>query len=226
MRRWRSLVVPIAFVVLLVLVGTTWTPLRDLDLDVADGLNRATAPHPDLVTFWKVVSTVGQPLTFEVLAVVVAVVLWRRSGQVRLAVFTATTVVLAGTVSTIMKLLVGRDRPHVADTIAHANGSSFPSGHAMSSFVGVTVLLLVAVPQARRRLRAPMVAAGLLVALLIAFSRLCLGVHYLSDVVAGWLLGASWVLLTRRLVLTALIARAPRAPGPASPDRPRGTPVA
>lgn len=222
MRRWRALAVPIGFVVVLVLVVSNWSPLRRLDRAVANGLNDVTAPHPALVGFWRAVSAAGQPLTFQLLAVAVALLLWRRSARPRLAAFTAITVVLAGSVSNLAKLLVGRDRPSVPETIAHAAGSSFPSGHALTSFVGVTVLLLVTVPRVPTRWRAVVVVAGVLIVLLIGFSRLALGVHYLSDVIAGWLLGGTWVLAGRLLVLTGPGPRSRRRGGP---GRLRGTPA-
>jgi undecaprenyl-diphosphatase len=79
------------------------------------------------------------------------------------------------------------------DPVAHANGMSFPSGHAQSATVAAAVLLLVFLPAlrgARRRL-AVVVAVAFVAA--IGFARVALGVHYVSDVLAGYALGAAWV---------------------------------
>lgn len=210
------------FAVVLMLVVTRWRPLRRLDLDIAADLNAAMSPHPALVTTWKVVSEIGQPFTFQVLAVLTAVLLWRR-GRAATAVFTAATVVLAGLVSNIVKWSVGRPRPDVADPLTHAAGTSFPSGHALSSMAGVTVLLLVLTPLLARRARTVATAAGVLVVAVIGFSRLALGVHYVSDVTAGWLLGLGWA-LAAYTVLRVVSPRAQPSPAPAEPDRLPGTP--
>jgi undecaprenyl-diphosphatase len=91
----------------------------------------------------------------------------------------------------LLKWAFGRPRPTVIERLADAGWYSFPSGHAMMSAVilGLAVLLLT-----ERRM--PRGAVGLLVAL-IAFSRVYLGVHYPSDVVAGLLAGTGWVLGVR-----------------------------
>lgn len=221
MRRWGTIAAPAGFVLLLLLVVTSWTPLLALDRDVADGLNDLTAPHPALVGLWKIVSTVGTPLTFQLLTAAASIALWLR-GRPQSALFTAVTVLPASLLANAVKLLVDRDRPTVPHPVAHAHASSFPSSHALVSLVGVTVLMLVVLPRVHPRRRSAVVGAGVLVVVLVGFSRLALGVHYVSDVIAGWLLGTTWVLLTRRLVLTS---RRPREQLPAAPGRPRETPA-
>lgn len=81
-----------------------------------------------------------------------------------------------------LKLLVGRNRP--PDALVEVLSASFPSGHAMGSMATYVAAAALAVPGNTRALG----AAGL-VALLVGYSRMALGVHYLSDVAAGWLLG-------------------------------------
>ncbi|HVE30718.1 MAG TPA: phosphatase PAP2 family protein, partial [Mycobacteriales bacterium] len=87
-------------------------------------------------------------------------------------------------------------RPDLVDAVATAPGRSFPSGHALTSTVGCAVLLLLVTPLLRRRRRVVAIAAAILIPLVVAFARVGLGVHYLSDVVAGELLGLGWVVLT------------------------------
>jgi undecaprenyl-diphosphatase len=70
---------------------------------------------------------------------------------------------------------------------------SFPSGHAQSSIVATSVLLLVFLPALRGAWRWVAVAAGVAWVLTVGFSRVALGVHYVSDVLAGYALGAAWV---------------------------------
>ena len=93
----------------------------------------------------------------------------------------------------LVKLVVHRSRPVVADPIVHANGASFPSGHAQAAMVGYAVLLLVFLPVLRGLARPAAVFVAVLMVAAIGFSRVALGVHFVSDVLAGYVLGAAWV---------------------------------
>ena len=70
---------------------------------------------------------------------------------------------------------------------------SFPSGHAQSAMVAASVLLLVFLPLLRGAWRWVAVGAAVVYVLAIGFARVTLGVHYVSDVLAGYVLGAAWV---------------------------------
>ena len=91
---------------------------------------------------------------------------------------------------------MSRDRPSLDHPVATAYGKSFPSGHAMSSTITYSALLLILlplIPVARRRLA---IIGTVVWLLLIGFTRLALGVHYISDVLGGYALGAGWLVLT------------------------------
>jgi len=186
------LILVVPFASLLLLVVDHWGPLQRLDHDIAAQLNTFAFPHPGYVTFLKVITTVGHPAVFEAVSVAVTVWLLTRR-QPRLAVWLAVTVFGGGLLSTIVKNAVGRMRPLLPHPVAHALSASFPSGHAIGSVVGVGVLLLVFLPSARRSARPAWLAIGVLVVLAIGFSRLGLGLHYLSDVLGGYILGAGWL---------------------------------
>ncbi len=186
------LIQAVPFALLLLLVVDHWGPLRRVDHDLAAQLNSFAFPHPGYVTFLKVITTVGHPVAFE--AVTVAVTIWlliRR--RPRLGVWLAVTVFGGGLLSTIVKDAVGRKRPLLPHPVAHAVSASFPSGHSIGSVVGVGALLLVFLPYARRSARPAWIVLGVLVVLAIGFSRLGLGLHYLSDVLGGYVLGAGWL---------------------------------
>jgi undecaprenyl-diphosphatase len=95
-----------------------------------------------------------------------------------------------------LKFLFERARP---DLVAHAvetQTSSFPSGHAMMAAVAyLTLGALLARTQNRPAARTYIVAAALLVTLLVGISRIYLGVHWPSDVIAGWCAGGAWALI-------------------------------
>ena len=182
------------FAALLVLVQVRWAPLAALDRHVADGLHRVALRQHALVVTLKVVSTLGtSPVYLLVFAVVLSWLLRHR--RAREAVFVAVAVVGGPFLNTLVKNAVDRPRPAFAQAVAHAGSSSFPSGHTQGVTVALGVLLVVVLPALPPAVRRWATAAGLTWALVIGFARLTLGVHYLSDVVAGYALGAGWVLL-------------------------------
>ena len=96
----------------------------------------------------------------------------------------------------LLKDLYARPRPTVVTPIDPPASLSFPSGHSM---VSVALYLTLAVVLARtlpaRRLRVFVIVVGALLALLIGFTRVYLGVHYPSDVLGGWAVGLCWALV-------------------------------
>lgn len=114
--------------------------------------------------------------------------------RVRLAVYLLATTAGALLLDPSVKSLVGRLRPVVEAPVAIASGNSFPSGHALGSTVVYGALLLVFLPAVRYRKLFTAAVALLVVA--IGVTRVALGVHYLTDVLAGWLLGALWLSVT------------------------------
>ena len=93
----------------------------------------------------------------------------------------------------ILKSSFDRQRPRLFEWLTEPSSSSFPSGHAMSSaIVYFTVAYLIARLERRRWMRALTITIALLLVLLISVSRLYLGVHYPSDVIAGVIIGLAW----------------------------------
>ena len=111
----------------------------------------------------------------------------------RLALFVVVTVAGSALLNAVVKLAVDRARPVVADPVAHASGMSFPSGHAQSAVVATSVLRLVFLPLLRGARRSVAVVLAVAFMLAIGFARVALGVHFVSDVLAGYALGAAWV---------------------------------
>lgn len=95
------------------------------------------------------------------------------------------------------KVIFGRARPPAADMITRAGGYAFPSGHSVQAMTGWGLLAVLAVASGtlRRRTRLALAWACAVVIVLVGTSRLYLGVHWLSDVIGGFLLGAAWLSL-------------------------------
>ena len=139
------------------------------------------------------VSWLGAPVLFLV-DVVVAIVFAARH-QWRSFALWVTAIIGAVVLDEMLKLAFRRARPDVASEFISSHSWSFPSGHAMNSFVSYVMLAYLLrqyVADVRAR-GAIAVGAAILVAA-IGFSRIYLGVHYLSDVTAGYLAGGAWVL--------------------------------
>ncbi|MBW8268055.1 phosphatase PAP2 family protein [Caldovatus aquaticus] len=132
-------------------------------------------------------------LGFATLAVAGYLALARRRAAARLVL-----VAVAGgaLLSSLLKLGFERPRPDLVPHAAAVYTASFPSGHAMLSAVTwLTLGALLMRIEPRRRVKAYVLAMAVLTTLLVGASRIYLGVHWPTDVLAGWSLGAAWALL-------------------------------
>jgi membrane protein DedA with SNARE-associated domain/membrane-associated phospholipid phosphatase len=101
----------------------------------------------------------------------------------------------------IVKPLVGRPRPPAAIWIGHYTGAAFPSGHATQSAAFYAMLAIVLGAGLSMRGRAILWSAAALVVLLVGASRIYLGAHWLTDVLAGYALGTTWVAIVVAVLL-------------------------
>ena len=128
--------------------------------------------------------------------IVVGVCIYLMLARMRAEALLVVTSVVGGTIlSTLLKMGYNRPRPDLT-TLSEQFTASFPSGHAMLS--AVTFLTLGAVLSRfapTRPLRFFTIGVAVLLTLMVGVSRLYMGVHYPSDVLAGWCLGAAWALL-------------------------------
>jgi undecaprenyl-diphosphatase len=119
----------------------------------------------------------------------------------REAVLLVGTVAGGWLVNSAIKALVGRPRPTIVPHLTEAGGASFPSGHSFNSaVVFIAIALAFAAMSPRQPVRITIVASAVLISLLVAASRVWLGVHFPSDVTAGWLGGAGWALLAAAML--------------------------
>ena len=95
-----------------------------------------------------------------------------------------------------LKEFIGRTRPTIVTHLLEENSHSFPSGHSMmSAIVYLTQATLLSRIEENRKAKIYIISVALLLTFLIGISRIYIGVHYPTDVLAGWVAGISWALL-------------------------------
>jgi undecaprenyl-diphosphatase len=117
-------------------------------------------------------------------------------GRRHMALFVCASVLSGQAAGTILKDLFQRARPELVPYTAYASGASFPSGHSMMSAVTyLTLGALLARSQGRIRLKAYFLLVAIVLTFAVGVTRVYLGVHWPTDVLAGWTAGAVWALL-------------------------------
>lgn len=177
------------FGVLAFLVRASDTGLVALDRSAATwGAHNATTLS---TTVLRVITQLGATVTITVLSIAVAVVEYRRAPSRSVPGYLALVVIGQLVIVNLIKLVVARARPDI-DPLAGFTGASFPSGHttAAASFYAAAALML---GRGRPlRVRSILVGVAVGIALAVAASRVLLGVHWFTDVLAGLALGWSW----------------------------------
>jgi membrane-associated phospholipid phosphatase len=187
------------FAVLAALISSA--PRDAPDRRVEDAVHRYAVGHPVAADAARVLTYLGNTAVLAALLVATAVLL-ARGGRRRAAVLLLAVPALAWAAQSLIKLVMARPRPVFANPIAHAPGWSFPSGHATDSTAAYgTLVMVLATRSAARRLAS---AAAAVLVLVVCTTRVVLGVHWLSDVVAGVLLSG-----TALIVASAFMPRGP-----------------
>ena len=131
--------------------------------------------------------------------------------QRRMALVYAATVLTGWLVNYGLKLLVGRERPQIVPHLMEAGGNSFPSGHSFSAaVVWIGMAIAFAALSKRQTVRYTLIGAAMVLSAMVAWSRVMLGVHFPSDVIAGWLAGTGWAFLAAALLFPRSRDAAPR----------------
>lgn len=191
-----AVVFALVLTALIVLVTLRVGPVVRLDGTISRDTLRVDRADPAVLSFFRGATQVGNPLLVDVYcAIAIAYLVLRRRWLPAAAVALARLISLAA--AYILKIAVDRPRPHPRHPVAHAAGSSFPSGHS-TGIATVVALALIALWLTRATrsgarlavVRGVLAAVLVLIAFMVAASRLFLDVHFLSDVVAGLSLGA------------------------------------
>jgi membrane-associated phospholipid phosphatase len=142
-----------------------------------------------------IISMIGSPAAMAVLFGAAALYLWRAKQRTLLVAWVLSYV--GGTIlDGVIKYVVRRPRPEFAAKFLHYSSWSFPSGHSMGSLIGFSMLAYTIIRVRKIESTAAKVgiwAGAIVMIVLVGYSRIYLGVHYLSDVIAGYTLGVLWL---------------------------------
>ena len=186
MRHFRAALVLFGMMVALgVLVKLGLTTAVDRPLLTAIALRQGKSPDA-LIDVAQFFSWIGNGDTRIVLALLFAAwLVWQK--RVAAAITVLVVPPLAGTSSTALKMIFGRERPQIVPHLDRVGDLSFPSGHATAGFAIFVLFALLLPSPMQKWLKAPLI----ITACCIALSRPMLGVHWPTDIVAGGLLGTA-----------------------------------
>lgn len=202
-RVWGGAMVALGFVVVLAAAGLVGWILSTIDDDrgfarfdesLAEwGSEHATTASTEVL---QAITYLGDTLVLLVLMTVVGLVAaWRRPGfHWSVLGFLLTVGVGVSLVNNALKWMIMRDRPDV-DHLVGSGGSAFPSGHTAAAAACWAAVALVVSARMRVDTRRWIAALAIAVAVLVAASRVMLGVHWLTDVIAGLVVGWTWFFL-------------------------------
>ena len=182
--------------------------------------------QPAMTVLLDIATTIGGLVGETVIVVVVAVLLLVRKERAS-AIFVVVTAGTGALLNTGLKMIFARARPDVATALAVARWYSYPSGHAMGSFITFGALAYLGLRQPWRwSIKSAVLAAALTMVALVGLSRVYLGVHWASDIAGGWSAGTVW--LVTAVVAFEMLLRlrqrrrgaAPSSPTAEIPDKP------
>lgn len=197
------------------LVAIEWGPLMSADREIASELHRSAVAHDGWTRTNRIFSDwVWDPWTMRaLLAAMAAWLLWH--GRWPVALWLAASGAVGTALQQGLKAAVGRDRPRWPDPVDSAHYAAFPSGHALTATLACGLLLWLL---AQHRIRPPWLGVAATVAVVsvvgVGFTRVYLGVHWSTDVLAGWLIGLALTAGAILLYPTEEAATPPRATPP------------
>lgn len=196
-RPLRPLAVPLALTAAIVAIATSLPSLKFIDDAIMKPIN--TTPD-EWLSAMQVIAMIGDPLPLIMVALLVAAWELYHRQHIRALVMSASLIALPAFYG--VKQIVQRARP-VTDYITEhgIHGYSFPSGHSTGTFAVYGMIAYLVYSHTKGRLRFGLVSLCVALILLVSFTRVYLGVHFPTDVFAGWLLALVIITLLRSLSL-------------------------
>ncbi len=190
---WRSLLLILIGVYLPlqlfeILAVKVWDNGTGFPWDVPILLAIHQTAQPQLDTLAVILTNIGSPKVALPVSSVIGLVLLLKK-QWRLSAYLFITATGSTIINIFAKGFMHRIRPHLWESAMHKSSYAFPSGHAMTSMTTIAILLVLAW---KTPWRLPVLILGSLFILTIGWTRLYLGVHFPSDILAGWMVAFAW----------------------------------
>jgi undecaprenyl-diphosphatase len=208
-----TLVIPIATLIFGIMAIWVRPGPIGPDATILQALEAARTPH--VTELMLAITSIGRGTITAAFVLLSAAWLLVRGFRAE-ALFLAVANLGSGVLSPSTKGMFSRPRPllEMATRVTSPESFSFPSGHALSAMVLYTSLAMVAAGLGHLRLQRALIALAAVMVPTMGFTRVYLGVHYPSDVVGGWALGAVWVWL----VYLGYVRLAQKAPATLNPN--------
>lgn len=201
-----SLLALIPFLIIIVIIMFNMNAIQHIDNRVT--LSIISWRTPQLSSFFSAVTILANPTSVVTTVLILAIIAYVLTKRFHLPLWIILTNSIGSLgLNPLVKNIVQRSRPDEELRLVQEASYSFPSGHAFASMVAfgcvILLLLLFLKPSA---FRGVLIVLSFVTILLIGFSRIFLGVHYLSDVVAGFSLGLFWLFIS----LSIFIPKTPK----------------
>lgn len=208
---WFGGQAPVALLALLIVATATWGFIEvaeevssgdtlAFDKWVVKSMRRNDDPSTPIGPRWlqemgRDATAFGGIAALTLFTLVVAAYLWM-TRRVRIMLLLLATTFSGLLISMLLKQVIGRPRPDIVPHLSHVYTSSFPSGHSMlSAVVFLTLGSLLTTTTDKVRIKAYFLGVAIVLTLIVGLSRIYLGVHYPTDVLAGWMAGLVWALV-------------------------------
>lgn len=141
------------------------------------------------------ITSLGSSTLLTIISLIVVIYLGLKK-ETRSIIYVLSAAIGGGILVQILKILFARPRPEIAGQLVSEITMSFPSGHsAMSAVVYLSIAVLISRIESLYKTRVFIITTALAISFIVGISRIYLGVHYPTDVIAGWMIGLFWALL-------------------------------
>lgn len=166
--------------------------VTQFDVTILEWLHSNSSPAG--MRIFEAITFLGSPLVLSILGIVIVIYFIRKRAWIFLTSWIS-ALAGAGILDWLLKAAVQRPRPAYAVAILHGQSFSFPSGHALASLMayGMTAYFVILLGVKKSKSRTVVICFATILIIAVGVSRLYLGVHYLTDVIAGYAAGVVWL---------------------------------
>lgn len=191
-----SLILAIPFIILGLILIFNPATLEQIDYNLGTILHDMRTPFRNEVAIG--ITTIGDVWSQTAITIIIASLLIALK-EYKVAVWYSITMLLGALVlNNAVKSFFGRIRPEYVEALLHEASYAFPSGHSMGSMIllGGLAFIVYRLVRGKSTFKGLVIFFCMITVLAIGLSRIYLGVHYPSDVLGGFSLGAAWLMLT------------------------------